>query len=167
VDTGLDRLYVVSHSRNYHHEVRMRHLDYLDLVLADAGVLADVEFLPHLAMPQRAEFLRMLSVLSVPERLGEAGGRYVKEALACGVPVVQPQNGCFPELLAATGGGLLFPPGDVGALTQQLTRVLTEPGLAQSLGSAGQAGVAEHFSAARSADKLAAMLGRVAWASRP
>jgi glycosyltransferase involved in cell wall biosynthesis len=130
-------------------------------------VLGDVEFLPHLAMPHRAEFLRGLTVLSVPERFGEAGGRYVKEALACGVPVVQPQNVCFPELLAATGGGLLFTPGDVGALAQQLTRILTEPGLAEALGRAGQAGVSEHFSAARSADKLAAIFRKVIQGETP
>jgi glycosyltransferase involved in cell wall biosynthesis len=126
--------------------------------LAKASVLGDVEFLPHMELPRRAEFLRGLSVLSVPQRIGEAGGRYVKEALACGVPVVQPQNGVFPELLAATGGGLLFPPGDVDALTRQLTRVLTEPQLAESLATQGRAAVAELFSAQRSAEELITVL---------
>jgi len=126
--------------------------------LARAGVLGDVEFLPHMELPGRAEFLRGLSVLSVPQRIGEAGGRYVKEALACGVPVVQPENGVFPELIAATGGGLLFPPGDVDALTQQLTRILTEPQLAKSLATHGRAAVAEIFSARRSAEQLESLL---------
>ena len=94
----------------------------------------------------------------MPQRVGEAGGRYVKEALACGVPVVQPENGCFPELIAATGGGLLFPPGDVDALTRQLTRVLTEPQLAQSLAARGREAVAELFSARRSAEQLETLL---------
>jgi glycosyltransferase involved in cell wall biosynthesis len=126
--------------------------------LARAGVLGDVEFLPHMELPRRAEFLRGLSVLSVPQRVGEAGGRYVKEALACGVPVVQPANGVFPELIAATGGGLLFPPGDVDALTRQLTRVLTDPQLAKSLAAQGRAAVAELFSAQRSAGQLESLL---------
>lgn len=126
--------------------------------LARAGVLGDVEFLPHMELPARAEFLRGLSVLSVPQRVGEAGGRYVKEALACGVPVVQPENGAFPELIGPTGGGLLFPPGDMDALTQQLARVLTEPQLAESLATRGRAGVAELFSAQRSAQELESLL---------
>jgi len=129
--------------------------------LARAGVLGDVEFLPHMELPRRAEFLRGLTVLSVPERVGEAGGRYVKEALACGVPVVQPRNGVFPELLAATGGGLLFPPGDVDALAQQLTRILTEPQLAESLAAQGRAAVGELFSAKRSAEQLQSLLLRL------
>jgi len=129
--------------------------------LASAGVLGDVEFLPHMELPRRAEFLRGLSVLSVPQRVGEAGGRYVKEALAWGVPVVQPASGVFPELIAATGGGLLFPPGDVDALTQQLARVLIEPQLAKSLAAQGRAAVAEMFSARRSAEQLESLLLRL------
>lgn len=129
--------------------------------LASAGVLGDVEILPHMELPRRAEFLRGLAVLSVPQRVGEAGGRYVKEALACGVPVVQPENGVFPELIAGTGGGLLFPPGDVDALTRQLARVLTEPQLAKSLATQGRAAVAERFSARRSAEQLESLLLRL------
>ena len=72
------------------------------------------------------------------------------------MPVIQPQNGCFPELLALTGGGLLFPPGDVDALAAQLARILSDPALAQSLAQQGQKGVAEHFSADTSARKLGA-----------
>ena len=40
------------------------------------------------------------------------------EALAAGVPVVQPNHGAFPELLAATGGGRLVPSGDPRALAE-------------------------------------------------
>jgi len=116
--------------------------------LARAGLLENVEFLPNLPQPQRVEFLRSLSVLSVPERTGEAAGRYVKEALACGVPVVQPANGVFPELIEATGGGLLFEPRNVDSLVAQLRRLLLEPALAQSMGRQGRQAVLEKFNVA-------------------
>ena len=49
-----------------------------------------------------------------PAAYPEAKGIYVLEALARGVPVVQPAHGSFPELIEATGGGVLVPPGDAG-----------------------------------------------------
>ena len=46
-------------------------------------------------------------MLSVPTTYKEPKGLYVLEALANGIPVVQPRHGSFPELIEATGGGLL------------------------------------------------------------
>ena len=57
-------------------------------------------------------FLQGLDVLSVPTTYREPKGLYVLEALANGVPVVQPRHGSFPELIEATGGGLLVNPDD-------------------------------------------------------
>jgi glycosyltransferase involved in cell wall biosynthesis len=48
----------------------------------------------------------------VPTSYREPKGLYVLEALANGVPVVQPKHGSFPELIEATGGGLLVNPED-------------------------------------------------------
>ena len=42
----------------------------------------------------------MLDLFSVPTVYAEPKGRYVLEALASGVPVVQPAHGAFPEMLA-------------------------------------------------------------------
>ena len=55
----------------------------------------------------RSNFLRSLTVLSVPARSGEAFGLYLIEAMAAGIPAVQPRLGAFPELIEATGGGVL------------------------------------------------------------
>ena len=72
----------------------------------------DVEFLEDFGGKEKLEFLKSLSVLSVPERKRVAYGLYVVEAMAAGVPVVQPRSGVFVELLEMTGGGILFEPGD-------------------------------------------------------
>ncbi|MCH8923498.1 MAG: glycosyltransferase family 4 protein [Planctomycetes bacterium] len=92
-------------------------------------------------------FLRSLDVLSVPTTYREPKGIFVLEALAAGVPVVQPRHGAFPELLAATGGGLLVRPDDPAHLAEQLYVLLTDAARRQQLAAAGQASVRERFGA--------------------
>ena len=53
---------------------------------------------------EKEEFLRGLTLFSVPVQYPEAFGLYLVEALASGVPVVQPDASSFPESVAATGG---------------------------------------------------------------
>ena len=60
---------------------------------------------------QKIEFLRNLDVFSVPTVYVEPKGLFLLEAMACGVPVVQPSHGAFPEILAKTSGGLLVGSG--------------------------------------------------------
>ncbi|MCU0958630.1 MAG: glycosyltransferase family 4 protein [Pirellulaceae bacterium] len=90
---------------------------------------------------QKLEFLGQLHVLSVPTIYREPKGLYVLEALAAGVPVVQPDHGAFPELLAATGGGRLVPPEDPQALAQALRELLLDESARRTLATAGHAAV--------------------------
>ena len=69
------------------------------------------------------------------------------EALAAGVPVVQPRQGAFPELVDATGGGLLCAAGDPNALADAIEELLLNPSRARALGEAGRQAVFERFSA--------------------
>ncbi|NIP97605.1 MAG: glycosyltransferase family 4 protein, partial [Akkermansiaceae bacterium] len=55
-----------------------------------------------LTREEKEEFLRGLSILSVPVTFPEAFGLYVVEAMASGVPVVQPDTAAFPEVISAT-----------------------------------------------------------------
>ncbi|MFM8359355.1 MAG: glycosyltransferase family 4 protein, partial [Verrucomicrobiota bacterium] len=71
-----------------------------------AGVAADATFHPNLSREEKIAFYASCDVLSVPARSSEAFGLYVIEALAAGTPLVQPPDATFPELLAATGGGV-------------------------------------------------------------
>ena len=49
---------------------------------------------------RRSSFSADLDVFSVPTSYVEPKGLFLLEAMACGVPVVQPRHGAFPEMLA-------------------------------------------------------------------
>jgi glycosyltransferase involved in cell wall biosynthesis len=134
---------------------------YLDDVrgrIEAAGAAADVEFLPILDRPARQQFLRSLSVLSVPARGEPAFGLFVLEALASGVPVVQPRAGAFPELLEATGGGRLVEPESAPALAAGIEQLLADPEEARLLGERGRQAVAEKFNVQKMARDAVAVL---------
>lgn len=109
------------------------------------GLSGDAEFLHNIDRADKVAFLRGLSAFSVPATYGESFGLYVIEALAAGVPVVQPRHAVFPELLAATGGGVLCEPDDPRALADALTSLLADPAAARALGEEGRRTVAEKF----------------------
>jgi glycosyltransferase involved in cell wall biosynthesis len=111
---------------------------------------------------QKIEFLRGIDVLSVPTTYREPKGLYVLESLAAGVPVVQPDHGAFPELLAATGGGRLTPPNDSAALADELARLLADPAECKKLGQAGREAVLRQFNARKMAEETLAVYEAVA-----
>ncbi|HXP62203.1 MAG TPA: glycosyltransferase family 4 protein [Dongiaceae bacterium] len=122
--------------------------------LRSAGLETDTEFCPNLSREEKLAFLRSLSVFSVPARCTEAFGLYLLEALAAGVPVVQPRSGAFPELIEATGGGMLCEPADPESLAQALETLLLAPERARALGESGRRAVFERFSARRMAEGM-------------
>ena len=130
--------------------------------LQASGLLGEVEFHPNLDRAGKLEFLRSLSVFSVPARYGEAFGLYVIEALAAGVPVVQPRTAAFPELIEATGGGVLCAAGDARALAEAVEELLLNPARARALGEAGRRAVFERFSAEAMARATLRVYGELA-----
>lgn len=98
------------------------------------------------SLADKVAFYQSLDVLSVPTDFFEPKGLYVLEALANGVPVVQPAHGAFPELLAATGGGRLVEPRNPEALADVLEELMDDPEQRKSLAARGRASVRERFS---------------------
>jgi glycosyltransferase involved in cell wall biosynthesis len=125
--------------------------------LADAGLGQDFERIDAPDHASKVDFLQSLDVLSVPTTYREPKGLYILEALANGVPVVQPRHGSFPELIEATGGGLLVNPDDPEDLARVLRQLLGNLAHREELGRKGKEAVQQHFHAARMAQETAAV----------
>jgi glycosyltransferase involved in cell wall biosynthesis len=110
---------------------------------------------------EKVAFLKSLDVLSVPTTYHEPKGLYVLEALANGVPVVQPRHGSFPELIDATGGGLLVEPQDPEQLADALGRLYRDAEHRTALAKSGHANVRRLFGPRTMAEAtLAVFAGR-------
>jgi glycosyltransferase involved in cell wall biosynthesis len=127
--------------------------------LKDAGLGGEFEYRGALDREGKIEFLRGLDVLSVPATYDEPKGISLLEAMACGVPVVQPRRGSFTEVVERTGGGLLVKPDDADALAEGLLRLGHDSSLAAELGDRGFRGVREHYNIALMAERALEVYG--------
>jgi glycosyltransferase involved in cell wall biosynthesis len=121
------------------------------------------EHFAHLEAPDhdsKVRFLQGIDVLSVPTTYREPKGLYVLEALANGVPVVQPRHGSFPELIEATGGGLLVEPNDPHDLARALRQLFDNAAHREELGRKGKEAVHTRFHDERMATETAAVYAR-------
>jgi glycosyltransferase involved in cell wall biosynthesis len=121
-------------------------IDTLKQKLARAGLESRVEWSPNLTRDQKIAFLKSLTLFSVPAIYSEAFGLYVIEAMACAVPVVQPDAAAFTEIVAATGGGICVRPRDPEALARGWQQLLANPEERARLGFAGRLSVEKNFS---------------------
>ena len=97
--------------------------------------------------PDRAgkiSLLQSFDVFSVPTTYADPKGLFLLEAMANGLPVVQPRHGAFPEIIARTGG-VMVPPEDPDALADALNTLLTDRTGAAKLGADAAAGVRAHY----------------------
>jgi glycosyltransferase involved in cell wall biosynthesis len=111
------------------------------------GLDRDFEYVESPDHASKVQFLAGLDILSVPTTYREPKGLYVLEALANGVPVVQPRHGSFPELVEGTGGGLLANPDDPEDLARNLRRLVDDPAQRDELGRKGKEAVHRRFTA--------------------
>jgi glycosyltransferase involved in cell wall biosynthesis len=132
------------------------HRPYLDEIqgrLRDWGLANEFRYHGTLDREAKIAFLRGLDVLSVPSPYAEPKGLYLLEALANGVPCVQPRHGAFPEVLGHTDGGVLFEPNDAHDLARRLHELVSDREAARALGLRGAEGVHRRHSIARMADR--------------
>jgi glycosyltransferase involved in cell wall biosynthesis len=131
------------------------HKTYLDGIQADLrtwGLEGQFEYRGEVDRAQKIEFLRSLDVLSVPATYDEPKGIFLLEAMANGVPVVQPRRGAFPEVVETTGGGIIVDADNPEALADGWLELYRDPARATALGAAGAAGVREHYNVGRMAE---------------
>ncbi len=122
------------------------YLEKLTSKIAAWGLQDSFEFFGEVDRAQKIHFLQSLHVLSVPTTYREPKGLYILEALANGIPVVQPNHGAFPELLESTQGGILVEPESPRALAAGILSLLKDPALRHRLGQQGKAAIHRNFS---------------------
>jgi glycosyltransferase involved in cell wall biosynthesis len=145
------------------------HQEYLHRIQQDFaawGLAGEFEYVGEVNRAQKIAFLQGLDALSVPATYDEPKGMFLLEAMACGVPVVQPRRGAFPEVVERTGGGILVERDDPDALADGWLALWRDPARAAALGAAGQRGVREHYSVDRMAETAEAVYQELARAQR-
>jgi glycosyltransferase involved in cell wall biosynthesis len=113
--------------------------------LGKYDLLSAVDFHKDFEGFGRKSFFAKTSVISVPVRNGEAFGIYIAESLASGIPVVQPALGAFPEVLAATGGGIIYGENNPEALSSALKQLLDDPVRLMHLSEEARKGAEQHL----------------------
>jgi len=129
--------------------------------LEKAGLLDEFVYEGVVDREGKLRFLQSLDVLSVPATYDEPKGLFLLEAMANGVPVVQPRRGAFVEIVEKTGGGLLVEPNNAHRLADGLFTLWQDRGMADALGERAYRDVREHYSIARSADRLLSVYDEV------
>ncbi|MBU1013950.1 MAG: glycosyltransferase family 4 protein [Bacteroidetes bacterium] len=127
--TGDDKKFIQRQVR------KLRKLNFMD----------DVEFVEEYREKFLNQFFQPLTLLSVPVINGEAFGLYQIESLACGVPLVQPALGAFPEIIEATKGGVTYAPNNSENLAKKLEEVLSDPEKLKLMSKQGRENVEKHF----------------------
>jgi glycosyltransferase involved in cell wall biosynthesis len=122
--------------------------------LKDAGLEGEFQYRGVLDRAEKIAFLQGLDVMSVPATYDEPKGVSLLEAMACGIPLVQPRRGAFTEIVENTGGGLLVQPDDPRSLADGILKIAKNNALGEELSANGFRGVREHYTAAHMADRV-------------
>jgi glycosyltransferase involved in cell wall biosynthesis len=113
--------------------------------LKRAGIFEDVEIIEDFQPENRYQFFNQLSILTVPVLKGEAFGTYQLESMACGVPLVQPALGAFPEIIEQTKGGVTYSPNTPDAMVAKWEEILSDPQKINEMSELGSQSVREKF----------------------
>jgi phosphatidylinositol alpha-mannosyltransferase len=86
-----------------------------------------ITFLGKVSEADKARMLRSVDIYVAPNTRGESFGMILTEALAAGTPIVASDLDAFRRVLDGGRAGLLFPTGDIEALTKALRELLDDP----------------------------------------
>ena len=124
------------------------HRPYLEGIAEElrvAGLGEEFVYRGTVDRAKKVQFFHDIDVLAVPSPYREPKGLYLLEAMACGVPVAQPDHGAFPELIARTGGGVLSKSERPEHVADALYELWKDPARARELGRRGAEGVRNHY----------------------
>lgn len=130
-------------------------------MILEHGLENDVQWVEEFEGEERQKFFDSVRLISVPVLNGEAFGLYQLEAMASGIPMVQPALGAFPEVIETSGGGVIYSPNSPSQLADALASLILNDEKLEKLSIAGLAGVKEHFDIHAQAKKMVALYEKV------
>jgi glycosyltransferase involved in cell wall biosynthesis len=140
------------------------YLSGLEVEMARHGLADEFRYHGALDRQEKIAFLRSLAIASVPTECEEPKGLFLLEAMACGVPVVQPRRGAFDEVVTRTGGGRLVEAGNNQALADVLAELIVDREQRHELGRRAAEGVRQHYGASNMARSAIAAIEK--WVGR-
>jgi glycosyltransferase involved in cell wall biosynthesis len=122
-----------------------------------------VSFLGPLTQPGLFAEYQRATVFALPCRVLEDGDRdgipnVLREAMACGLPVVTTGVSGITELVRNGENGLIVEPDRPVELADALHRLIKDPELAFRLAERGRTTISERFDAATTAAQMASLL---------
>ncbi len=122
----------------------------LEAAVEAAGLSASVSFrsiVPHAEVPVLMACHDVLVAPSVTDASGDSEGipNVLKEAMACGLPVVATRHSGIPDLIDDGIDGLLVPEADPRALAERIAGLLDDPAAWPRLSAAARAKVELRF----------------------
>ncbi|QGJ72024.1 Glycosyltransferase involved in cell wall bisynthesis [Planctomycetales bacterium 10988] len=124
------------------------YMDEIQQHADEAGLGDHFVYEGELTLEEKIRFYQSLDSFCLPTVFPSSKGLSVIEAWANGIPAVVPDHGSFSEMIADTGGGLLFEPHNAESLASKLRELILDPDSARSLGEKGHEAVHDRYTAA-------------------
>ncbi|HEX7583211.1 MAG TPA: glycosyltransferase family 4 protein [Prolixibacteraceae bacterium] len=122
--------------------------------IAKAGLENKVFWVEEFEEDDRQKFFDSVRLISIPVLNGEAFGLYMLEAMASGIPMVQPALGAFPEVIEISGGGVIYAENKPELLAEALASLILNDKKLQELSATALSGVKAHFDIHQQAKKM-------------
>jgi glycosyltransferase involved in cell wall biosynthesis len=137
--------YLAPEHKSYLHQIEKK--------MKDAGLAEELHYHGTLDREAKLRFFQEIDIFSMPSTYPEPKGLPVIEAMASGIPIVQPGWGSFPEIVEKTKGGILFEPNDSESLANGILSLWKNPELINDLGRQGSESVQQYFSVTQMAER--------------
>lgn len=124
-----------------------------------------VDYLGYVPHPEAPTYLSAFDMLVIPSETRanwkEQFGRVIIESMACLTPVVGSNSGEIPNLIRATGGGLVFEEGSANELASQLSKLVADADLRHQVAEQGRQTVLDRYSTSAIARQFINEINRV------
>lgn len=118
----------------------------------------NIRFLGQIPFSEIPYLLSDTQIYCLPSHFIEGQGRGILEAGYCGAAVTATANGGIPEIIISDQYGILYPSGDVEALTKAIQYLIDHPDERIRIGKNLQKRISEHFTCQVAAEAIYAAM---------